>query len=105
MFKFKTMKVQNIIGYNGNEVRNQFIIENEEDNVVLFQSYSSPIVEIDRTNKIITIYPAWDYSTTTGKYRNKFLRDQGFSELADKKSLERYMSTGSYDTFTIVKAS
>lgn len=65
------MTVYNMESRNGNTVANQFIIEDGRRTV--FQSYSSTIAVIDRDNKVIEIHPDWDYSRTTGKYRNLFL--------------------------------
>lgn len=78
------MKVQNMTSPRGNrEVSNQFIISDEgrgaNGNFIrkeVFQSYQSVIVERivweDRTD-ITLDEKYWDYSTTTGKYRNMFL--------------------------------
>ena len=53
------------------EVPNQFIIETAQGEI--FQSYRS-IIAIKKTNgKIVLDANKWDFSTTTGKYRNKFL--------------------------------
>ena len=97
------MKVRNMTSpKTGREVANQFIIEN--GNITLFQSYTSPIIEIDRDNLTITVYSDWNYSRTTGKYRNKFLDDEGFYELVNNKDLEKYMEIGTYKNFKIIKA-
>lgn len=76
----------------GREVANQFIIE--DGNKTMFQSYSSPIVEIDVQNKTLTVYPHWDYSMTTGKYRNMFMDDYCFDQMADKNGFEEGMKAG-----------
>jgi len=55
---------------NGNDIPNQFIIKTEEG--TYFQSYTSIIAFIP-TNGKIQIGKNWDYSKTTGKYRNLFL--------------------------------
>jgi len=65
------MKVENMVGSNGNKVPNQFIIEDDEGRV-FFQSYDSIIVKVE-FNKIELDEKYWDYSATTSKYRNKFL--------------------------------
>ena len=77
------MKLYNMKSPNGKEVPNQFIITEEgrgaNGNFIrkeVFQSYQSVIAERiiwnDRTD--ITLDERyWDYSTTTGKYRNQFL--------------------------------
>ena len=67
------LKVRNMTSRkSGREVPNQFIITDSDgvrDNV-LFQSYSSPIINIDRGNLKITVYRDYAYSNTTIKYRN-----------------------------------
>ena len=77
------MRVENMTSANGNTVPNQFIITDEGRGALgnfkerqVFQSYSSVIavrtvwedeirIELDKKS--------WDYSVTTGKYRNQFL--------------------------------
>ena len=66
------MIVYNITNSNGNKVANQFIIDNK--NKEIFQSYNSIIaVRNKKTDKITLDSYYWDYSVTTGKYRNQFL--------------------------------
>ncbi len=64
------MKVSNMTSSRGNVVANQFIIEDK--GIVYFQSYNSIIAKSSR-GKITLDRHYWDYSTTTGKYRNQFL--------------------------------
>ena len=54
----------------GGSVANQFIIYTSEGRY--FQSYDSIIVAIEN-GKITLDENTWDYSRTTGKYRNEFL--------------------------------
>jgi len=54
----------------GGPVANQFIIYTSEGRY--FQSYDSIIVAI-KNGKITLDENTWDYSRTTGKYRNEFL--------------------------------
>ena len=56
---------------NGNEVPNQFIIRTNDG--VIFQSYNSTIAIQGYDGTTILSQSRWDYSTTTGKYRNQFL--------------------------------
>lgn len=96
------MKVRNMTSpKTGREVANQFIIEN--GNATVFQSYQSTIVEIDRDNLTITVHKDYDYSPTTSKYRNKFMEEEGFYELANKKAFEEALKTGTYKEFKIIK--
>mgnify|MGYP001178985573 FL=1 len=73
------MKVQNMTSSRGNMVANQFIIYTEFGSV--FQSYKSIIAKIvdykdglyNPTIELDKKY--WNYSNTTGKYRNIFLNE------------------------------
>lgn len=70
----------------GNYVANQFIIRTA--NGLYFQSYNSPIVLIDN-NYQTWLSKDWEYSPTTGKYRNLFLRE-------DKKTTLLKLQQGIY---------
>jgi len=65
------IKVRNMFSPNGNQVANQFIINTNEG--TYFQSYNSIIAFRDNNSKITLDDYYWDYSRTTGKYRNEFL--------------------------------
>ena len=67
-----TDKVQNMTSNKGNKIANQFVIYT--DNGSIFQSYNSTIVKID-SGKTYLDLNKWNYSTTTGKYRNIFLNE------------------------------
>lgn len=84
------MTVRNMISNSsGREVANQFIIFDDEGNK-FFQSYNSIIVKLDRkNNKIYLDEYYWDYSKTTGKYRNQFLGEI-------KKETEEKIKNGKY---------
>lgn len=69
----------------GNEVPNQFEIETPEGRY--FQSYDSTIVFIDNEGKIFLDENNWDYSRTTSKYRNDFLR-------MDTKEIKEWIKNG-----------
>lgn len=76
----------------GRPVANQNIIHDDFGNS-FFQSYNSIIAKITSTGQTILDRNFWDYSVTTGKYRNKFLNEciaetrkkikQGLYKLAD----------------------
>ena len=89
--KGKTMKIQNMTSSKGNKVANQFIVYTDDG--VYFQSYKSIIVKIaNPTNDGCKKYldkNYWDYSTTTGKYRNIFLGE-------NKKATENKIKSGEY---------
>jgi hypothetical protein len=80
------MRVENIRGNSGAEVPNQFIIHDGDK--VYFQSYRTIIV-MRRDGKTYLDENYWDYSRTTGKYRNIFLGE-------DKKTTERKIKEGTY---------
>ena len=63
-------KVAQFEGRNG-AVKNQFEITTPEG--VYFQSYNSVIAFEPNEGKIQLDKTYWDYSKTTGKYRNQFL--------------------------------
>lgn len=64
------MKVENMTSPQGNKVANQFIITDKGDEY--FQSYNSIIAKRSKGKIYLDEY-YWDYSRTTGKYRNEFL--------------------------------
>tara|TARA_Y100001963_G_C6517904_1_gene325228 strand:- start:105 stop:476 length:372 start_codon:yes stop_codon:yes gene_type:complete len=68
-----TMKVKNITSNNGNKIANQFIIT-DNNGTEYFQSYKSIIVKRTINNTYLDEY-YWEYSVTTGKYRNIFLNE------------------------------
>lgn len=92
------MKVQNMTSSKGNKVANQFTIITEERidtysdllEVEYFQSYSSVIARKVYTPGGFVLVELdekyWDYSTTTGKYRNQFLGETKKETLAKIKS-------------------
>lgn len=80
-------KVENMISSRGNTIANQFVIYG--NGWTLFQSYNSPIALIKDGKTYI--FKHWDYSTTTGKYRNVFLRET-------KKETEAKLKSGEYIT-------
>mgnify|MGYP003132017898 CR=1 FL=1 len=70
------------------KVPNQFEIMTKEG--LYFQSYNSIIAFKDYNgDKIILDENYWDYSKTTGKYRNKFLNE-------DKKETQKKIKQGIY---------
>lgn len=96
------MKVENMTSPNGNKVANQFILRgikhqssvypDDETTVECFQSYDSIIVKRSfHVNKwmIELDRDTWDYSVTTGKYRNQFLGES-------KKETQAKIDNGEY---------
>ncbi len=76
----KTINVRNFTSNAGNPVANQFIINTKTARY--FQSYSSIIVKVTNKHTYLDSY-YWDYSVTTGKYRNDFL-GEGIAETRAK---------------------
>jgi hypothetical protein len=97
------MKVKNMISNKGNSIANQFIvsdciIELPDDKYTgnMFQSYESNICLIAYQcgntgfiNKVFLDKKYWNYSQTTGKYRNMFLGE-------DKKATQKKIDSGEY---------
>ena len=77
-------KCENMTSSRGNDIPNQFIIKGND--FTLFQSYISPIAMF-KGGKVY-IFRNWNYSVTTGKYRNQFLGEDKKETLAKLKSGE-----------------
>lgn len=82
-----TVKVENMTSNRGSEVPNQFVIKTNEGNY--FQSYKSIIVFEPKDGKTQLDEKYWNYSMTTGKYRNQFLGE-------DRKETEAKIKSGEY---------
>lgn len=80
------MKVYNLTSSRGNTVPNQFEII--DGNRRVFQSYNSVICVVENGKVTLDAY-YWDYSVTTGKYRNIFLGET-------KKETEAKIKAGVY---------
>jgi hypothetical protein len=83
----ENLKVENMTGSNGNDIPNQFIIRTDKG--TYFQSYQSIIAFKANDRSIILDRDKWDYSKTTGKYRNQFLGET-------KKETEAKIKDGTY---------
>jgi hypothetical protein len=81
-------KVENMESSRGNTIPNQFIITTDKGSY--FQSYNSIIAFIPLSGKIQLDSNKWDYSTTTGKYRNQFLNET-------KKETQQKIDSGIYE--------
>lgn len=87
----QNVKVKNMRSVGSNkEVTNQFIIETDEG--LYFQSYDSVIAfrafPFSQENVYLDV-KMWDYSVTTGKYRNIFLHE-------DINETRRKIADGTY---------
>jgi hypothetical protein len=82
----KTIENVKVNGFGG--VRNQFTVRTPEG--LYFQSYQSIIAfKPNNGDKITLDKETWNYSVTTGKYRNQFLRET-------KKETEKKIKSGEY---------
>ena len=84
------MNVTNMKSARGNKVPNQFIISTSEGDY--FQSYRSIIALRKNDGSIVLDNYYWDYSTTTGRYRNEFL-NEGIAETRKKIASGEYQLT------------
>lgn len=88
----KNLHVENMTSRNGNDVPNQFIITirgEDGKTAVYFQSYNSVIAKKEG-GKVYLDSNYWDYSRTTGKYRNEFLGE-------DTKTTRKKIESGEYE--------
>jgi hypothetical protein len=83
----KLPKIENMESSNGNSVPNQFVIHTEQGR--FFQSYGSIIAAVYTDGRTVLDQKYWDYSNTTGKYRNQFLGEK-------KAETLRKISDGDY---------
>ena len=96
------MRVYNMVSpRTGHEVANQFVIDG--DGVRTFQSYASTIAVIDYNERTVKIGNDWNYSTTTGKYRNAFFKDEDFRDMADTKGMNKVMAQVKKNGFALVQ--
>lgn len=66
----KTVKVYNLQTSGGNPAPEQ-LVHVLEDGTEMFFSYTTKIAERSPNGKL-TLTPSWNFSQTTGKFRNKF---------------------------------
>ncbi len=81
------ISVENMTSSSGNSVPNQFIVRINSKGT-FFQSYKS-IIACKTPKGIVLDKTYWDYSVTTGKYRNLFLNET-------KKETEAKIKSGEY---------
>jgi len=84
------MKVENMTSARGNKVANQFLVTDDKGDEY-FQSYRSMIAKKSQGKIYLDEY-YWDYSTTTGKYRNDFL-GEGIADTRKKIETGEYILT------------
>lgn len=84
------VKVENMLSTNARTVPNQFRIYTDDG--VYFQSYRSVIAFKPLSGKVQLDEAYWDYSVTTGKYRNMFL-GENIAETRKKIASGEYIIT------------
>lgn len=84
----RTPTARNMLSAAGNRVANQFIISTDDGEY--FQSYETVIAFRPYSGKILLDINSWDYSVTTGKYRNDFLGEK-------KAETQRSIDAGHYE--------
>ena len=80
-------KIENMQDSKGNRQKNQFIIQTDQG--LFFKSYNSIIAFKPLNGPVILDAEKWDFSNTTGTYRNIFLRET-------KKETEKKIKSGIY---------
>ena len=83
------VKVAQMLNDRGQAVKNQFYVFDHDNSVVMFQSYNSIIVKKYNNGNVELDKQFWDFSKTTGKYRNVFLGEK-------KPETERKIKQGVY---------
>jgi hypothetical protein len=97
--KLITMTIKNFTSPRGNDVPNQF--EVRFDGTTFYQSYKSIIVKKENGRTYLD-ENKWDYSKTTGKYRNIFLGETK-KETQKKIDSGEYILTDLSNSFTTTK--
>jgi hypothetical protein len=90
-------KVTNMTSTNGNKVTNQFVLHDSNGDISL-QSYDSLVCQIRKGgmgfDRVVCFGRDWDYSSTTVKYVNKFLKDNGLDVLAGTRNIREGIERG-----------
>ena len=88
----KDVIVRNLEGRTGNAVPNQFVINvvtKDGGCIEYFQSYTSIIAKVDENGQHYLDKRFWDFSNTTGRYRNQYLGET-------RKETEKHIKDGTY---------
>lgn len=101
--------VTNLINAKGNPTANQFVIDYyENDNHCrAFQSYSSRVCEVkihgdSNFRKVVKFGCDWDYSRTTMKHLNEFLRQNGCEALNSADVIRKAIKNGFKDDIKVI---
>ena len=94
---FSMTKVTNMTSTNGNKIANQFILKDSNGDISL-QSYDSLVCQLRKGSlgfdRVVAFGRDWNYSRTTVKYVNKFLKDNGLDVLAGTKNIREGIERG-----------
>jgi hypothetical protein len=86
-----------MVSANGNKVANQFVLHEANGDISL-QSYNSLVCQIRKGgmgfDRVVCFGRDWDYSQTTVKYVNKFLKDNGLDVLAGTRNIREGIERG-----------
>ena len=92
------LDVKNFTSETGKAIPNQFIITDGQTKA--FKSYDSIIVEQRGAgggfDDVIIFGKNYNYSTTTSKYLNKFLKMLGYKEIANSRDREKAIERGMF---------
>ena len=90
-------KVTNMTSTNGNKIANQFILKDSNGDISL-QSYDSLVCQLRKGSlgfdRVVAFGRDWNYSRTTVKCVNKFLKDNGLDILAGTKNIREGIERG-----------
>ena len=99
------IKVNNLINNNDRAVANQFVIYDQKEGTTIFQSYESIVCIIYHTKNTITFGVDWDYSRTTMKHLNNFIREYASIKKVSAKNIRQWIDKGevknNYCTYTV----
>ena len=92
------LDVKNFTSETGKAIPNQFIITDGQTKA--FKSYDSIIVEQRGAgggfDDVIIFGKNYNYSTTTSKYLNRFLKMLGYKEIANSRDREKAIEKGMF---------
>lgn len=84
--------------------KNQFVIfsKDTENDFITFQSYESIICIIDYKNKTIQFWIDYDYSKTTWKHLNLFLKEYFTYDNRNRKLINKIIKDWYYNNYKII---
>lgn len=101
-----TMKNNNLLTCKVNQFynKNQFVIfsKDNDNDFITFQSYESIICIIDYKNKTIQFWIDYDYSKTTWKHLNLFLKEYFTYDNRNRKLINKIIKDWHYNNYKII---